>query len=449
MGGDESGIASKESSTEHVNSDVNSTSDESHIDLTHRSERRGRTTLLHQFLRPFRSHLVKPSDPHPPGSPRLTPHPSCTKICAVHERKVADVWIYDLQPEETFQTTHKITASVAASHLTTAGEIAREAKEEDTLEKNSSRNTGIVRRLYYIAGGSWREPPSHQHWKFMAKLAAATPGTAVSVISVPLAPNETASTVFPRLLTLYEKVMEESIKRGERALWGGDSSGGNIVLGLIGEALRVGRSGPPANEPVHVEHDGAAGQSDVNGETELKPASRPELERGTTSAEVQEFAVDESLPVEQRVGIKPLPAPSALLIICPSVDARRVNGDIEALQDKDPILIAEQSKQQAEDWAGDWSLDDERISPAINHDAEDNLVRLLSEKKVKVHGVTAGYDILSPDAILLRERLEKGGVWGKWLHWDKQMHCFPLAWFYGIPESKEGLHWIIDVLKDE
>ncbi|OJD32963.1 alpha beta-hydrolase [Diplodia corticola] len=457
MSSDNSEVGSKESEVPSKGSlDSNHAKENSNIDLTHRSERRGRTTLLHQFLRPIRSHLVKPSDPHPPGSPRLTPHPSCTKICAVHERKVADVWIYDLQPEETFQTTHRVTASAAASHLTTAGEMAREAREADTLEKNSSRNTGIVRRLYYIAGGSWREPPSHQHWKFMAKLAAATPGTAVSVISVPLAPSETASTVFPRLLTLYEKVMEESLVRGERAIWGGDSSGGNIVLGLIGEALRVGRSGPAANEGVPAGKDGmkAAGRGDgVDGEAGAgsvkQPAPRPELERGSTAAEVTEFAADESLPASERMGTKSLPAPSAILIICPSVDARRVNGDIEALQDKDPVLIAEESKQQAADWAGDWALDDERISPAVNTEAEDNLVRLLSEKNVKVHGVTAGYDILSPDAIILRERLEKGGVWGRWLHWDKQMHCFPLAWFYGIPESKEGLQWVIDVLGEE
>ncbi|KAL0259093.1 hypothetical protein SLS55_006598 [Diplodia seriata] len=444
IGSKESDVASKESVAEHANSDFNYAKEHSSIDLTHRSERRGRTTLLHQFLRPIRSHLVKPSDPHPPGSPRLTPHPSCTKICAVHERKVADVWIYDLQPEETFQTTHKVMASAAASHLTTAGEIAREAKEEDTLKKNSSRNTGIVRRLYYVAGGSWREPPSHQHWKFMAKLAAATPGTAVSVVSVPLAPNETASTVFPHLLTLYEKVMQESAIRGERVIWGGDSSGGNIVLGLIGEALRVGRPGPSANENVP-NRDAVAGRGDVDGDTK----HRPEYERGSTSDEVKQFAVDEALPTKERMGVKSLPAPSAILIICPSVDARRVNEDIEPLQDKDPVLIAEESKQQAADWAGDWALDDERISPAVNTDAEDNLVRLLEEKNVKVHGVTAGYDILSPDAIVLREKLERGGVWGKWLHWDKQMHCFPLAWFYGIPESKEGLQWVIDVLKDE
>ncbi|KAH7042662.1 alpha/beta hydrolase fold-domain-containing protein [Macrophomina phaseolina] len=355
----------------------------------HRRNRTARTTLLHQFLRPFRSQLVKPSEPFPPGSPRLTPHPSCAKICGVHERQVAGIWLYDLEPKTSHKTTSKATTSAAASHLSTAGEIAHEAAEEDTLRKNRENAEGIVRRIYYIAGGSWREPPSHQHWKFMAKLAAATPGTAVSVVSVPLAPNETAQTVFPRLLTLYERVMEESTEKGERALWAGDSSGGNIVLGLVGEALRA------------------------------------------------------------REGVKPLPAPSALLIICPSVDARRENEKIEAIQDKDPILIATESKQQAADWAGDWSLDDERISPAVNYTGKDNLIELLSEKGVKVHGITAGYDILSPDAIILRERLEKGGVYGKWLHWDKQMHCFPLAWFYGLPESKEGLHWIIRVLQEE
>ncbi|EKG18875.1 Alpha/beta hydrolase fold-3 [Macrophomina phaseolina MS6] len=423
------------------------TSDNTGIDLMHRRNRTARTTLLHQFLRPFRSQLVKPSEPFPPGSPRLTPHPSCAKICGVHERQVAGIWLYDLEPKTSHKTTSKATTSAAASHLSTAGEIAHEAAEEDTLRKNRENAEGIVRRIYYIAGGSWREPPSHQHWKFMAKLAAATPGTAVSVVSVPLAPNETAQTVFPRLLTLYERVMEESTEKGERALWAGDSSGGNIVLGLVGEALRVGRTGPDAAE--------VARRASVVGETGEKKhgfpetSGRPEMERGKTADEIVEFAADEAMPVEAREGVKPLPAPSALLIICPSVDARRENEKIEAIQDKDPILIATESKQQAADWAGDWSLDDERISPAVNYTGKDNLIELLSEKGVKVHGITAGYDILSPDAIILRERLEKGGVYGKWLHWDKQMHCFPLAWFYGLPESKEGLHWIIRVLQEE
>lgn len=421
------------------------TSGNSGIDVTHKQSRTARTTLLHQFLRPFRSQLVKPSDPFPPGSPQLTPHPSCIKICGVRERKVADIYLYDLVPEATHKTTSRATTSTAASHLSTAGEIAHEAAKEETLRKNRENTRGIVRRIYYIAGGSWREPPSHQHWKFMAKLAAATPGTAVSVVSVPLAPNETASTVFPRLLTLYERVMEESTSKGERVIWAGDSSGGNIVLGLVGEALRVGRTGPDAHE--------VARRASVIGETGEKndgfPSERPDLERGKTADEIVEFAADEAMSVEAREGVKPLPAPSALLIICPSVDARRENEKIEAIQDKDPILIAVESKQQAADWAGDWSLDDERISPAVNYTGKDNLIELLSEKGVKVHGITAGYDILSPDAIVLRERLEKGGVYGKWLHWDKQMHCFPLAWFYGLPESKEGLHWIIDVLQDE
>lgn len=438
-------MSSDESRRESNDTQSSTNSDGSKIDITHRDNRTARTTLLHQALRPFRSQLVKPSDPFPPGSPRLTPHPSCAKICAVHERQVADIWIYDLQPEASRKTTSKATTSTAASHLSTAGEIAHEAAEADTLRKNADERAnggGIVRRVYYVAGGSWREPPSHQHWKFMAKLAAATPGTAVSVVSVPLAPRETAATVFPRLLTLYERVMHESIKRGERVIWAGDSSGGNIVLGLVGEAMRVGRddrtvaTGPDAAEK---------GATDGRRPDE----SRPDLARGRTADDLVEWAADESLPVEQREGVKPLPAPSAVLIICPSVDARRENVEIEKIQEKDPILIADESKQQAEDWAGNWSLDDERISPAVNHTGKDNLVELLAEKGVKVHGVTAGYDILSPDAKLLRERLEKGGVQGQWLQWEKQMHCFPLAWFYGLPESKEGLHWIINILQDD
>ncbi|KAK8187081.1 alpha/beta hydrolase fold-domain-containing protein [Phyllosticta capitalensis] len=349
------------------------------ISLTHRHERSLRTHFVHSIIRPFRYFILKPGDPWPAGSPKLTPYKSASKTCSINERQVASIYVYDLEPRKSRTTTSKATTNAAAAHT----------------------SSGIKRRIYYIAGGSWKKPPSIEHWQIAAKMASAVPNTAVSVISVPLAPKETAPTAFPKLLAMYEVVMNESRERGERVIWAGDSSGANIVLGLVGEALRVGRPGP-------------------------NNTMREKLTR-------------------------PLPAPDALFLICPSVDAKRENPDIAKIQKLDPVLKADVSKKFAIAWSGEWSVDDERISPALDgrEDIADHVVQLIKERGVVVHGVTAGYDILSPDGIKLRERLEKEGVPGKWLHWDKQMHCFPLAWIYGLPESKEGLFWILDVLGEE
>ena len=57
------------------------------------------------------------------------------------------------------------------------------------------------------------------------------------------------------------------------------------------------------------------------------------------------------------------------------------------------------------------------------------------------------FDVLAPDANLVREKLESVGVEGEWLVWEKQMRCFPLAWHYRLEESIRRMEWIVDVLK--
>ena len=138
-----------------------------------------------------------------------------------------------------------------------------------------------------------------------------------------------------------------------------------------------------------------------------------------------------------------VPAPQSIFLLCPSVDLRHKNPAARALQPKDPILRHRKEVKTSKDWAGEWTVDATQVSPLLAD------LTVLEEQKVKVHGVTAGYDILTPDALILRERLAKMGVEGRWLDWDKQMHCFPLAFSYGLPESVRGLEWIVDVLSQD
>ena len=133
------------------------------------------------------------------------------------------------------------------------------------------------------------------------------------------------------------------------------------------------------------------------------------------------------------------PCPKTLLAICPSCDLRRHNPDIKVISKHDPLLRIPFLDHTAKQWRADWDAEDPRVTPIMAD------VSTLARREVKVHGVVARYDSLSPDAVLFRAKCEEAGVKGEWLDWDKQMHCFPLAWSYGLPESKEAKDWILDV----
>lgn len=58
-----------------------------------------------------------------------------------------------------------------------------------------------------------------------------------------------------------------------------------------------------------------------------------------------------------------------------------------------------------------------------------------AEAGVRLIGVTGGHDLLTPAALRFRDACCGRGVGGAWLHWEGQMHCFPLAFAYGLPEA--------------
>jgi acetyl esterase/lipase len=133
--------------------------------------------------------------------------------------------------------------------------------------------------------------------------------------------------------------------------------------------------------------------------------------------------------------------PKALIAIAPSTDLGRDNPDIQALEKHDPLLRIPFIVDTAKSWRGEWDAKDARVSPLFAD------VAVLARRGVKVHGVTGGYDILSPDGILFRDKCSDAGVAGSWLHHEKQMHCFFLAFPYKLRESVEAVNWIINVLR--
>ncbi|KAF2021263.1 alpha/beta-hydrolase [Aaosphaeria arxii CBS 175.79] len=329
----------------------------SSIRITHRSERYFYMHLVQIIVRRIRSHLVKPKKEQREGSIKLKPQKVIYRTCSVNHRTICDINIYDIIPKRTSEKTY-------------------------------------VKRIYYFCGGGWQSPPSGQHWQVCAKLARQMPDTTISIVSYPLAPKNSASKSFPALLRLYRELLRQSEEDGHRVILAGDSSGGNIVLSLVLEALRE-----DAME--------AGGEISRDGK------------RSHTAH------------------------PTALMLVCPSTDLTRSNPDIEKLKHADPILTPDFIKETAGAWTGDWDPKDPRVSPLYAD------LSLLAKRGIKVHGVTGGYDILRPDAIMLREKLEKEGVHGEWLDWDKQMHCFVLTWPYGMREGREGVGWMVDVLKKE
>jgi len=249
------------------------------------------------------------------------------------------------------------------------------------------------KRIYYFSGGSWQMPPSIGHWRFCAEVARRIPNSTVSVVSHSLAPQSPASVSMPQLAGLYREAMAEAARNGETVIFAGDSSGGNIALCLTAWMVKEGET-PPA----------------------------------------------------------------AVMAICATTDLRHSDPAILVAERLDPIMTAQFVNDAGRKWmtkpgkelrhdslpltAGtEWTASDPRISPCHAQ------LEILAEKDVQVHGVTATYDVLSPEAISFRGMLSRAGVEGEWLEWDKQMHCFPMAFGVGMSECTESLEWICDVLR--
>ncbi|KAL1589638.1 hypothetical protein WHR41_01523 [Cladosporium halotolerans] len=244
------------------------------------------------------------------------------------------------------------------------------------------------KRIYYFAGGGWRMPASADHWAFVSHLSANLPNTTLSLISYPLAPKNPAPDTIPKLLELLPTLLRASADANETTILAGDSAGANLALALPLELLRASLADPQTPDP-------------------------------------------------------PL-LPSHILVLGPSVDLRRSNPAIPQLERHDPLLRHAFIKATSDVWRGDWPADDTRCSPLL---VGDEVLAALAARGVQLHGVTGGFDILTPDGLLLRGRLEEAGIRGKWLHWEKQMHVFPLAFRWGLKESREGKNWVLDVLR--
>lgn len=134
-------------------------------------------------------------------------------------------------------------------------------------------------------------------------------------------------------------------------------------------------------------------------------------------------------------------SPANLMLTASVVDLRFTNSRIQQVEKYDVVLRLPIKIKTAKYWADSWDLPDSRLSPLLTD------LSILRGRHVKIHGVTGGYDLLTPDALLFRQRCEAARICGEWLEWEKQMHCFPIAFAYDLPKSVKGKDWITKVLK--
>ena len=356
------------------------------IKITHQEERSIMTVALQKIIAPLRPHVAKPGKAMPKGSNQLDIPSKIQKDCDVKERQVEGIWVYD---------------------ITSQSNAKSQPEHNDGISK---------RRICYFAGGGWQMPPSSQHWNLVRAMATRIPGSTISLISYPLAPNSPAHTSLPQLKQLYYALLEESAAQSQRLILAGDSAGGNVAICLALWAL---------TESAHSNPDTTAAGVDV---------------------------------------------PVAVMGICPSTDLRHEHEDLEGVSKDDPLLTKEFVDSTAKAWcdgkvssrkdtnsllqkgeyAGGtlpgvddiaWGPDDYRVSPVLGD------LSLFRKYGVKVHGVTGNMDVLGIEAVIFRDKLGEAGVEGEWLEWDGQMHCFPLAFSYGLKESKMATDWMFDVLK--
>lgn len=177
------------------------------IQITRRHDKSLMMTVVHKIMKPFGGILIKPPKDWPPGSQQLPPSKGAKKRADITERKVQDIYIYDI--------------------------IAKHAPRTTAEGKGGSGR----RRIYYLPGGGWRMPPSGDHWRFVAELAKRLPDTTISLISYPLAPKSPAPETFPQLVSLFKTLLQASRDQNEHVVLAGDSSGGNLALALPLAAL--------------------------------------------------------------------------------------------------------------------------------------------------------------------------------------------------------------------
>jgi acetyl esterase/lipase len=367
----------------------------------------------------------------------------------IKETKLEGIWMYHML------------ALGPASRKKRGTEKAQGNKQKDDLgytatadgnplqpDSGRANGRGFERkhRVYYFSGGGFRSPPSGEHWRFLAQLAqdlaghrssVTFPGSQRSVdpesdakielimVSYPLAPTSPASESLRVLRNWLRRVMDDAVANKETLSLMGDSSGGNIIMSLgfwAVEHYEVKK--PPPSPTVDQSSAGVNDGPDSKGERESQRTHFPL---------------------------------TSLLTISGPMDLTNSSPEVHRADALDCVLTEEMTKVVADIWCGHdrnrpsqyppIPLSSPEVSPLFQPDAA---FRALRDKKLNVHGVYGTHDVLSPSGIEFMKKCQKLGVRGRWLVWEGQMHCFPLAAGgdrLGIREGREARKFVESVLR--
>ncbi|KAJ9615573.1 hypothetical protein H2200_001648 [Cladophialophora chaetospira] len=418
----------------------------SSIEVTMRNDLSLLYRVIRSIIKPLRPRLVSPpKKPYPGRSPKLDP-PKKRNI-VIKETEFEHVWMYHLHA---FGPDSGKQAGVQkAHHDGKQTELAQKSDEHTThLDgvKNEPRRTtkgrGFERRhrVYYFCGGGFQGPPSGEHWRFLAQLAqdlaghrssVTFPGTERSVdpesdakielilVSYPLAPKSPASESLRVLRKWLRRVMDEAVQNEETLGLMGDSSGANIAMSLGFWAVEEYDSSSPAA---------------TDAKANLDSKHQRESQR------------------------RHFPLTSIISISGP-MDLTNSSPEVPYADKLDCVLTADLTMSVANIWCGhdknrppeyaSIPLSSPEVSPLFH---PDSAFQNLKSRNINIHGVYGTHDVLAPSGIDLMKKCQKLGVKGRWLVWEGQMHCFPLAaggdWL-GIREGREARKFIETVLRGD
>ncbi|UTR10331.1 alpha/beta hydrolase [Evansella sp. LMS18] len=94
----------------------------------------------------------------------------------------------------------------------------------------NDRSSAKQKVILYLHGGGWTCQPERYHWLFLDKLAQETDAKIIAPV-YPKTPNFNYMHTYPKLLNIYEEILEMVGEPAQITLMG-DSAGGNICLVL-------------------------------------------------------------------------------------------------------------------------------------------------------------------------------------------------------------------------
>ncbi|KAK6535783.1 hypothetical protein TWF281_000035 [Arthrobotrys megalospora] len=177
------------------------------LTLTTSSSHSLRAKILYLVLRLFYSPIISRFVKNPTGSghQHVKVPKSLYKRFTIVERDFYDWSVFDISPKP----------------------------KATTKSRGQDEKIDITRRrMMYIPGTGFTIPTSSEHFKFISKAFTTSCPATVTVVLHPLAPNHTASEVYPKFFELYSQLLRDLPPDGEIDI-GGDSSGGGISLSIV------------------------------------------------------------------------------------------------------------------------------------------------------------------------------------------------------------------------